>query len=433
MANKKISQFPIITSADLASEDIIPVIDVSAVEAEKNKKMTVSELVDAFTALGTSEVPLLANKISNGTFNGFTGWSWGQLATGTVASNTVTFTAAGDIRQTLRQFNANDSVITISAEMYSPTQANQMRLYVADDANLYYSPTTPAGSWGTVVYEVPVTDVMKDKATTIMIYGEAGTKVRNVKLTYNGDSDTINKALEHYTTTEIQRTKYFQPDFEGKRFIAIGDSFFQSGMIQKLCANTGMIWLEAEQHNPDVNIGTQNGGVPIQPVVAPGSGLPSGWSAYMRADNLAQHSPDVIWLHAGSVTFELQQPPEGYDIWQPAYTGGEEGVQGVDYNYITALKGTLKKITEQNPSARVYLSSSIYFNVDQTELTETQWKAFLRKRDAHKAIAALYSVVFLETLTGSGIHLYNKELFAPDGHMTAAGSIRMADFITTRL
>ncbi len=433
--SKKISEYNPIVAGDISSGDVIPLVDISEiVDANKNKKVTIAELTNAFTALGTTEIPASKNEVNNPYFDGMTGWAFGNGGDGTIADGIITFTVAGDLRQYLRQFNANDHRILITADYYSPTIGQTGRLLVVGDDTVYISQPTTPGEWSTVIYEISVTEEMRDKVIILILSGtEIGTKIKNVKVIYNGDVDVLSGSAKLYTNSEIERTKYYVAGFEGKNLIGIGDSFLHSGgILSRIAENTGMIWLQAFQQNPDVEIGTSSGGVPIQPYVDAGSGLPSGHSAYMRADNLAQHAPDVIWLHAGTVTFELEQPEEGYNIWTPAYTGGEQ-TDIAELDYIACLKGTLKKITEQNPEAKVILTSTIFHSATLEELPEAQWKSFIRKRDAHKAIAEMYSVTFIDVMGGSGVHLYNKEFFAPDGHTTPAGAERIGDFMTRRL
>lgn len=208
----------------------------------------------------------------------------------------------------------------------------------------------------------------------------------------------------------------------GKRLVTIGDSITSQATWQPtICALKGCTHVK--------NMGV--GGSRIIPVVKDETGKHSGESIYIRADDVDLYTPDIIILMGGQndgvVTYN-----ETYDLSDNAYTGDElpDGDEDMP-SFVAAYKGTLLKLVSQNPTARVYACGVLYNYT--TPLTYTQLTYYKNARDAMKAMCDMYAVTFIDTMVGSNMSPWNNDTYNPAVHPTAAGGIRLGQYIASKL
>lgn len=383
------------------------------------------------TLPASSTVALVKNDITNGTFVNGTGWATSG-GTATYANNIATFSGAGDIRQNLRVFTSDDVKMVITCEVKYTTVGRGIRHFMAspNDSN---SAVGTVGVWTAISHTVTVVPSMVGQTQILMLNCENGTQYRNVKLFYNADVDTLYKEVRAYTDTEIARTKFFVPGFEGKKLVTIGDSITaQTSWQPTVAACTGMIFNQVENtFGANGNRPTGVGGSTIIPRVTGTTGQLAGDSIYMRADAVKLYNPDVIILMGGQNDgLDVAQPT--YDISVPAYTGGEFASGNPSLpSFVEAYKGTLKKLTEQNPLAKIYAMTTMYNYT--SEISHTELMKHITRRNLIRDLCDLYAVKFIDNLVGNGTHWYNNLTFNPAVHPSAAGGIRLGEFVARNL
>lgn len=435
--DRKISETVTLPSITQVNTDIVPVVDVSAGSGQKNKVIQIGELANILSGLGGSlDLSLITNALPDPHFvnNGAGGWG---TSGGTVSYNKgiATYHGAGDFRIILRPFTATDWVITLTVEIFTNVGGNQIRMWTSSPETAYFSNPAVAGQWTTLYLTVPVIPAIVGSTIAMMTQAYDGDLIRNPKVFYNGDHDTLYKANSEFVQNQLSLSKFYIPSFEGKRLITLGDSITAQQTWQPtLVAATGMAYTSDSTypgeggHRP-MGMGSSR----IIPATNSDYGQSAGDSIYMRADDVKFYNPDVIILMGGQndgLTAVGSYPT--YDIWEPAYTGGEypDGSPSLP-SFVAAYKGVLKKLTEQNPAARIYTMTTM-FNYE-AEFTETQLKQYLTRRNLIKELSDMYSVVFIDNLTESGMSYYNNGIFNPAVHPTPEGGVRLGQLIARNL
>ncbi len=429
----KITDKDILQSFDIVGNNIIPLIKNTA---PKNNKSTIDTLKSLFTGLGGElSTSAATNHLYNPHFlNDHIGWTFN--ATATVNKGIITITQAGDIRQTVASFTTNDHKVLVSVEYFSPSGGETFRLFISDSpTNSFFSNPASIG-WSTLFIELDIESDMLGGTVILMLSGNVGTKIRNPKMLLNGDVDALHKITDAHVSNLIEATKFVRARLDGKHLVTLGDSITAQMQWQPtLVAASGMTF-----SNDETFPGTGGykpmgmGSSQIIPAVFVGEyGRSAGDSIYMRADDVKFYNPDVIILMGGQndgLTAVGSYPI--YDIWEPAYTGGElpAGDPGLP-SFVAAYKGILKKLTEQNPQAIIYTMTTMYNYT--TQISDEELQQYITRRNLIKELSDMYSVSFIDNLTMNGMHWYNNDIFNPAVHPTLSGGIRLGELIARKL
>jgi lysophospholipase L1-like esterase len=384
------------------------------------------------TLPASSTTPLVKNEVTNPNFTNGTGWA-ASGGTATYVGGVATFSGTGDIRQSLRAFTADDTKMVITCEVKSPTTAKGVRHFMTFGNNDFFSTVGVVGVWTTVTYTVNVVSGMVGQTQILMLQCENGTQYRNIKLFYNNDVDTLYKDVKAYTDAEVLRTKFFRPGFEGKKLVTLGDSITAQTSWQPTVATcTGMVFNQIENtFGTNGNAPTGMGSSTIIPQVEATTGRQAGNSIYMRADAVKFYNPDVIILMGGQNDgLDVAYPT--YDISVAAWTGGEFPIGSASLpSFVAAYKGTLKKLTEQNPLAKIYAMTTMYNYT--SEISHSELLKYITRRNLIRDLCDLYGVTFIDNLVGTGMHWYNNATFSPAVHPSAAGGVRLGELVARRL
>lgn len=206
--------------------------------------------------------------------------------------------------------------------------------------------------------------------------GDAGSTLRT----------KINEAIV-FSGTESNR-KYWagkKPVFLGDSQTAQGDDF-SNAWILTLCNLMGWSYTSAQ------NMGVGGTGLmPYSDLNGAGDN-----SIYKRADDVDLQSPDIIFVLAG----ENDDPNLTITLSEATYTGGTSPVASyTGPGIIGALKGTLKKLRDQNPNATIVLMTNIIRAADG----ETTNQKKINRHLAFEQVCPLFNVTFLPLYQVQGI------------------------------
>ena len=231
----------------------------------------------------------------------------------------------------------------------------------------------------------------------------------------------------------------FIPQANGKKVVFLGDSIsylnaWQPYLVQKL----GIIYDVVElRSGKSGHAQTGFGGSAITPIVIDSDGKRTGNSIYMRADSVQYYSADIIFLFGGQNDvgeFENAQQTLGTTSDAP-YTGGEVTYTGPRVavpTFCSALKGTLKKLIEQNPTAKIIVITPYQCGgIARTD------GSFVNKENYVAAIldiAKQYSCQTIDLCHESGITIENNSEMTFDGvHPSSMGAQKIAELIISKI
>ena len=225
----------------------------------------------------------------------------------------------------------------------------------------------------------------------------------------------------------------------GKKCVTLGDSITAGKTWQPELVNlTGMVW-SASETSPGLNGHAPMGigGSQVVPEIKPDggggylTGRAPGQSIYFRADDVQYYAPDIIILFGG----QNDSTSTGTigTIADAPYTGPEVQAPTAIPSFYAAYKGTLLKLLQQNPSAKVFAMTRMY-NGTNSIPTVSDYNNRENINAAIRECCKLYSVPVIELGNEVGITQINATTFYSDSvHPNAAGGIRMARLIANKL
>jgi lysophospholipase L1-like esterase len=147
-----------------------------------------------------------------------------------------------------------------------------------------------------------------------------------------------------------------------------------------------------------------------------------GNSIYERVDDAHFYSPEIIFLMGGT---NDAYPTGCGTIADEVYTG--DAVTENPPSFYSAYKGTLKKLTEQNPDARIVCLTPLY----SIDVSVAQKEPYIT---AVMECAALYGLEALDLFHDVGIDATNYATYLADGvHPNDAGGLLIGNYIASQL
>lgn len=219
--------------------------------------------------------------------------------------------------------------------------------------------------------------------------------------------------------------------YRGQKMVTLGDSITQMTEWQQTLANyLGVTWSSQETiagvgGNPRMGIG----GSRIVPLIQSGqTGKNATESIYYRADYVHEYHPDLILLMGGQ-NDGFSAP---YNILDAPYTGPE--VTTSPPSFAASYKGTIEKLINNNPRAKIVCLSNMYTNtVALNSATRAQYED---KFTAMRDMAGLYGLQFIDLLHNTGIsYLTHSVMNRPSDpvHPGNLGGLMMARYIASQL
>lgn len=149
-------------------------------------------------------------------------------------------------------------------------------------------------------------------------------------------------------------------------------------------------------------------------------------SLYIRADDVDFYSPDLILICGGTNDNAIS----GYTTYthtDAVYTGASftsVGYAGTP-SYVSCMKGMLKKLIEQNPSAKIIFMGR--YEYETSKSSEANMGLLINRAAADKYCCDWAGVAYINALN-MGISAYNSTTFMSGlAHPNAAGGVLMAN------
>lgn len=214
-----------------------------------------------------------------------------------------------------------------------------------------------------------------------------------------------------YNTTlrnTIKKTLSNYYNFKGS---FLGDSLtFQRRWIKQVCEHFG-ISFDSDEIVFGLNgfDATGVGGSTIVPFVQGGSGTGAGQSIYMRADDVFNYNPEIIFLFGGqNDNPRLSGSAISGDtstlgtIDDAPYTGGETAVLADVPSFYAALKGIIVKLLNSNPNVPIVMITPS--QNESTALSTSTFDKQKAKRDAIIEVGSLYALPVVDLFGKSQIN-----------------------------
>lgn len=229
--------------------------------------------------------------------------------------------------------------------------------------------------------------------------------------------DAINAAIVQVDEYNSKRRWY------GKKMVCFGDSIWNQSTLQpELIRLLGTTYDATE-------MSTGTGG--HKPTAYPGSGFVAyndggDNSLYIRADDVDYYSPELILVCGGTNDNAIS----GYNTYvhtDEPYTGASFASSGYvgTPSYVSCMKGTFKKLVEQNPAARIIFMGR--YEYETSKSTEANMAKLIARSEADKACCQWAGVIYIDALS-MGICSYNATTYMGGlAHPNSAGGIMMAE------
>lgn len=231
----------------------------------------------------------------------------------------------------------------------------------------------------------------------------------------------VNAVISDFDLSEARRK------FKGIKMVAFGDSIWNQNTLQpELLRLLGVTYDATE-------MSTGTGG--HKPTAYPGSTIVgyndiSGVgdnSLYIRADDVHFYSPGLILICGGTNDNAISGPASGpQTLTDAAYTGASftaTGYTGTP-SYVSCMKGMLKKLVEQNPTARVVFMGRYYY--ETSPLSEANFAKLVDRANADRYCCQQYGVGYVESLL-MGVSSSNASTYMSGlAHPNAAGGVLLA-------
>jgi lysophospholipase L1-like esterase len=232
----------------------------------------------------------------------------------------------------------------------------------------------------------------------------------------------LNAVIADFDLSEARRK------WLNKKVVCFGDSIWNQATIQpELIRLLGVTYNATE-----MSAGT--GG--HKPTAYPGStivgfnDLPSVGdnSLYIRADDVDYYSPALILICGGTNDNALSGGASSYTLTDAVYTGASftnVGWGGSPVpSYVSCFKGMMKKLTEQNPAAKIIFMGR--YEYETSKSSEANMAKLIERSAADKYCCQWAGVEYIDALT-MGINSYNATTYLSSlAHPNSVGGVLMA-------
>lgn len=241
----------------------------------------------------------------------------------------------------------------------------------------------------------------------------------SVGMTGSALRTAMNAVIADFDLMEARRK------WDGAKVVTFGDSIWTQNTIQPELVRL----LGVEYNHTETTTGTggndamgYGGSTVVGYSDLPGVG---DNSLYKRADDVNEYSPDLI-LICGGTNDNAISGFTTYTTSDAVYTGATftaTGYSGTP-SYVSCLKGILKKIVEQNPSARVIFLGRYYY--ETSPLSEANFQKLVDRSVADKFCCDWAGVGYINGLN-IGVNTYNAATYMSGlAHPNSVGGVLIA-------
>lgn len=294
----------------------------------------------------------------------------------------------------------------------------------------------PVGDWGVINYLMSGTNSFLQVNKNTPVTGNFGTGnvpglsigtpdgvagssplflIKKLILRKKADTETDRNIILDYLIKERDKLSH--------KMVSIGDSITLQNLWQPTIA-VNHPELAYNSFETITGVGTYPkmgfGSSKIVPLITTTAGQLVNQSIYERADYVKNYYPTTILL-LGGVNDLIYNSTIG-TIDDPVYTS--PAVSSDPPSFYSAYKGTLKKLTEQNPKARVICLTPFFTTIGNIQPIV----------NAVKNCANLYGVQCLDLLSNVPINASNHATYLSDGvHPNALGGELIGNYIASQI
>lgn len=231
----------------------------------------------------------------------------------------------------------------------------------------------------------------------------------------------INSVIADFDLAEARRK------WKDRKLVVFGDSIWTQNTIQPELVRL----LSCEYNHTETTTGT-GGHKPTAvagSTILPLSDFPGVGdnSLYIRADDVDFYSPELILICGGTndnaLTGWAASPP--YTLTDEVWTGGSSTyLPYTGPSYVSSMKGMLKKLIEQNPTAKIIFMGR--YEYETTKSSETNMEKLIARSTTDKYVCQWAGVEYIDALN-MGFGAYNITTYMSSlAHPNTEGGVLMA-------